>query len=66
MPGWAGFLEAGIEPAPNHLTRIKCLEVHARTGRPLGTDAWLEAMEERLGLPVRPRSPGRPRKETEE
>ena len=38
MPDWAGFLEAGIEPAPNHLTRIKRLEVHARTGRPLGTD----------------------------
>ena len=56
IPHWAAFLEAGIEPA-----MARRLETHARTGRPLGTADWLEALERRLGQRVRPRSPGRPR-----
>ncbi len=65
LPDWAAFLEASIEPAPNYLSEIKRLETHARTSRPLGTSDWLEALEERLGRAIRPRPPGRLRKEVE-
>ena len=66
LPEWAAFLEAGIEPAPSYLSGIKRLETHARTDRPRGTSDWLEALEKRLGRALRPRPPGRPRKESDE
>lgn len=54
---WASFLESGIEDGMR-----RRLERHQSTGRPLGTEDWLEALERRLGRPLRPRRPGRPRK----
>ena len=50
---WAAFMEGGIEDAM--MTR---LEMHMQTGRPLGSDAWVEALENRLGRPLRPRKRG--------
>ncbi len=37
------------------------LRLHGRTGRPLGSEGFLSAVESLVGRPVRPASPGRPR-----
>ena len=55
---WAGFLAGGLDEA----MRAR-LETHLQTGRPLGGDAWLTALEARLGRRVRALGPGRPRKD---
>ncbi len=38
---------------------IERLQMHERTGRPLGNDSFLAKLEKRLGRPLRPRKPGR-------
>jgi putative transposase len=50
---WAAFMEGGIEDA-----MVKRLEMHMQTGRPLGSDTWIEALEARLGRSLRPRKRG--------
>lgn len=54
---WPAFL--GQETEPEMRKRI---DLHARTGRPLGDDAFLKELESRLGRTLRRKSPGRPRK----
>ncbi len=57
VPDWRAFL--GQETEPEMRERI---DLHARTGRPLGDDAFLESLESRLGRALQRKSPGRPRK----
>ena len=55
---WATFIEGGLDEA-----MAGRLELHLQTGRPLGSDVWMEALEAGLGRRVRSRGPGRPRKD---
>ena len=49
-----GYLDAGIaSETPGALRR------HTRTGRPLGSAAFLETLEAALGRSLRPHKPGR-------
>ncbi|MHA1536282.1 MAG: transposase [Alphaproteobacteria bacterium] len=57
VPDWRQFL--GQEGKPEMAARI---ELHTRTGRPLGADDFLKSLESRLGRSLQPKSPGRPRK----
>lgn len=50
---WAAFMEGGIKDA-----MVKRLETHIQTGRPLGSDDWIAALEARIGRSVRPQRPG--------
>jgi putative transposase len=50
---WAPFLSEGA-PAED----LDSLRRHERTGRPLGTDAFVDDLERALGRVLRPRSPG--------
>ncbi len=58
---WPAFLDQETEPEMR-----KRIDLHARTGRPLGDDAFLKDMESRLGRNLRRKSPGRPRKKPAE
>lgn len=55
---WATFIEGDLDEA-----MAGRLDLHLQTGRPLGSDVWMEALEAGLGRRVRSRSPGRPRKD---
>ena len=57
MADWAAFLATPDEPAP-----ARRLERHLRTGRPLGSAAFIEQIERRLGRSVRPKKRGPPPK----
>jgi len=50
---WATFVDGGIAEA-----MALRVEKHLSTGRPLGSEAWLEAMEARLGTRLRPMKRG--------
>ncbi|MEO0410411.1 MAG: transposase [Pseudomonadota bacterium] len=58
---WSALLDGGMDEA-----MAKRLEMHLRTGRPLGSDAFIGALEKRLGKTVSPGKPGRPRKADKE
>ena len=51
---WRTFLDEGIAAVA-----LEDLRGHERTGRPLGADAFVAGLEDRLGRPLRPRKPGR-------
>jgi putative transposase len=58
---WRAFLTGGLAEDD-----LEALRRHARTGRPLGGAAFLEALEARLGRPLRPGKPGpKPKAATE-
>ena len=57
VPDWRAFVDQ--ETAPEMGRRI---ELHTRTGRPLGDDAFLKSLESQLGRSLKRKSPGRPRK----
>ena len=50
---WKGFLAEGMETP-----MVETIERHGRTGRPLGNERFLKAIESKLGRPVRPKKPG--------
>ena len=54
---WRSFLDSGVEAAA-----MDSLRQHSRTGRPAGSESYLDAVEAILQRPVKPRRPGRPRK----
>jgi len=56
---WASYLAMDVDEEER-----AALRRHERTGRPLGTPGFIEALEKRLGRPLRKRKPGpkRPRK----
>ena len=59
IPDWASYLadaDADPNPGPDH--RADHFHRHARTGRPLGSDAFIDALETRLGRALRPQKPG--------
>lgn len=51
--GWGAFLAEGLGDA-----EADRLRRHERTGRPLGSDAFLDRLERRLARPLRPQKPG--------
>jgi len=57
MPDWAGFLAAGL-PEADHLA----LRAAERTGRPLGSKAFIAEIENRSGRSFEPGKAGRPRR----
>jgi putative transposase len=62
VPDWRGFLEGGLDPAA-----ADALRLHTRTGRPLGSDAFLDRLEGQLGRRLRPARRGpKPRRSAEE
>jgi len=50
---WSRFL--GAPPDENAALEIR---KHQSTGRPLGSDAFIDELERKLGRPLRPRKPG--------
>lgn len=57
VPDWPAFLaEDGGEAT------LRAVRRHGRTGRPLGSDRWLEKMEVLTGRALKPGKPGRPKK----
>lgn len=54
---WRALLDGGVDDA-----MAKRLEMHLRTGRPLGSDSFIAALEVRFGKALTPQKPGRPRK----
>ncbi len=58
VPDWAGFLAAGL-PEADHLA----LRSAERTGRPLGSKAFVAEVESRSGRSFEPGKPGRPRRD---
>jgi putative transposase len=62
-PAWARFGDMaqmlGAEPDQSAFERLRRAEV---TGRPVGGAAFVEALEARLGRPLKPKLPGRKRK----
>ncbi len=57
FPDWRAFLGEG--PNQDELER---LDLHSRTGRPLGSDRFLGRLERRLDRRLKPRHPGRPKR----
>ena len=57
-PDWEGVLSGRGEDESS----LAAMRLHARTGRPLGDDAFLERVGELVGRDLRPGRPGRPRK----
>jgi putative transposase len=51
---WKAFLAGGLEAAD-----LEAIRGHERTGRPLGSDAFQEELEARLGRPLKKRRAGR-------
>jgi len=54
---WREFLAAGMDD-----DEIEAIRRHERTGRPLGSDAFLSRVEAQTGRSLKKRKPGRPRK----
>ena len=55
-PAWAAFLGAGIGDEA-----FEAIRRHARSGRPLGSDGFLETLARTTGRTVKLRPPGRPK-----
>ncbi|MGZ6124134.1 MAG: transposase [Myxococcales bacterium] len=53
MPDWSAFIGAGAEP-----DLAAELRRHSNTGRPLGTEGFVDDVERKLGRVLRPRRPG--------
>ncbi len=53
---WRAFLEGGLDEGA-----LEAIRRHARTGRPLGSEVFIEALERRLGRSLAPHRPGRPK-----
>lgn len=60
VPDWRGFLKAGLREEEREAIRGA-----ERTGRPLGSAAFIEGLEERLDRPLARRKPGPRPKETD-
>jgi putative transposase len=60
VPDWRALLGSGLDEREHEAIRGG-----ERTGRPIGSDAFLDRLAATLGRPVKPRPPGRPRRETE-
>jgi len=56
IPDWQGFLAAGVKDA-----ELKTVHIHTITGRPLGVEAWIRALEAGAGRALMANPPGRPK-----
>ncbi|MDH3596812.1 MAG: transposase [Rhodospirillales bacterium] len=54
VPDWAAFLAGGLGE-----DELEALRRHARTGRPLGSESFIEDLEARLGRRLKPGKRGR-------
>jgi putative transposase len=54
IPNWQAFLDSALSEDELHSLRN-----HARTGRPLGGEAFLDRLEAQLDRNLRPKPPGR-------
>ncbi len=54
---WQGLLDSAVPEE-----QMKELQGHARTGRPLGDETFVEQLEQLLGRTLKPQKGGRPRK----
>ncbi len=52
---WREYLRGGLDEAD-----LEAIRAHERTGRPLGSHDFLEALEARLDRPLKRRKPGPP------
>jgi putative transposase len=59
---WKDVLETSVE---DEAWRQRLRDATVR-GRPLGSDTFIQGLEDRLGCPLKPKPPGRPRKPREE
>ncbi len=57
------FFTTGDYLAPSE-EKIKMLQQHERTGRPLGNESFLTRLEKSLGRLLKPKKPGRKPKKT--
>ncbi len=57
IPQWDVFLEAGMQEFEQ-----KYLQLHTRTGRPLGDDKWVTGLEDKTGRALKKNPAGRPKK----
>ena len=68
VPNWRAMLELGLEAGSLEgagLAQAEAIELRLRTGRPLGTEAWVAAQETALGRSLVPQRRGRkPRPKT--
>ena len=53
IPDWRAYLDAAADGDAEYALRR-----HTRTGRPVGSEAFIADLEERLGMRLRPRKPG--------
>ncbi|WP_114953075.1 transposase [Sphingosinicella terrae] len=61
VPNWRAMLRHGLEASDvreEGEELAEAIEARLRTGRPLGTEAWIEAQEAALGRRLRPAKPG--------
>lgn len=54
MPDWAAYLERPMDPQ-----EMETIRLHLQTGRPRGSDGFLDAVEQTIGRAVRPQKRGR-------
>ncbi|MDQ6965136.1 MAG: transposase [Mariprofundales bacterium] len=54
---WQAYLASGVDD-----TTMSALRMHSKTGRPLGTDSFVDMLELKLDKVLRPLKPGRKRK----
>ena len=60
MPNWKSFIEMGLPEA-----EMNAIQSHLSTGRPRGSDMFLDAVEDMIGRPVRAAKRGRKPKSQE-
>lgn len=54
LHNWADYLAR-----PMDIKELKTIQLHLQTGRPRGSDIFLDNIEEKIGRPVRPQKRGR-------
>lgn len=54
LHNWKDYLDRPMDPV-----ELKSIQTHLQTGRPRGSDIFLDNIEEKIGRPVRPQKRGR-------
>lgn len=61
LHNWSDYLSRPMDP-----DELRTIQLHLQTGRPRGSDIFLDNIEQQIGRPVRPKKRGRkPKQETE-
>jgi putative transposase len=56
---WRAMLRRGLEAGDLDEGEVAAIEAHMRTGRPLGSEAFVERLEKSTGRSIKRRKPGR-------